>query len=36
MGRKDDPLGIVQKIKIWPYKQMVYSDTRIYPREWNA
>ena len=26
---KDDPLRIVQKIKIWPYYQMVYVQTRI-------
>ena len=30
---KDDSLGIVQKINIWPYYQMVYAQTRILPRE---
>ena len=22
-GRKGDPLGIVQEVKVWPYEQMV-------------
>ena len=33
---EDDSLGIVQKIKIWPYYQMVYAQTRIHPKEWDA
>ena len=28
-----DPLRIVQKVKIWPFYQMVYAKSRIYPRE---
>ena len=33
---KGDPLGIVQEIEIWPYYQMVYAQTRICSREWDA
>ena len=29
LGRKVDPLGIVQKIKIWTCWQMVYAQIRI-------
>ena len=29
------PLGIVQEIKIRPHSQMIYAQTRIYPREWD-
>ena len=36
LGEKDDFLGIMQDIKIWPYYQMVYAQTRICYREWNA
>ena len=28
-----DLLGIVQDIKIWPYYQMVYAQTKIGPKE---
>ena len=35
-GREGDSLGIVQKIKIWPYYQMVYAQTRLYPRKRDA
>ena len=31
-----DPLGTVQGIKFWPYNQMVYTQTRIRPRKWDA
>ena len=27
LGRKGDPLGIVQEIKIWPYNQMLCAQT---------
>ena len=30
--RKGDLLGIVQKIKIWSFYQMVYAQTRIRPK----
>ena len=36
MGGKGDPLGIVQESEIWPYDQMVYAQTRICPRNWDA
>ena len=26
----------MQEIEIWPYNQMVYAQTRICPREWDA
>ena len=26
----------MQKIEVWPRKQMVYTQPRISPREWNA
>ena len=29
-------LGIVQEIEVWPYYQMVYSQTRLLPGEWNT
>ena len=32
LGEKDDPLGIVQEIKIWPYYQMVDALTRLSPK----
>ena len=31
-----DPLEIEQEIKIWLYKQMVWEQTRICPRKWDA
>ena len=31
-----DPLGIVQEIEIWPYKQVVYAQPRIHCGEWDA
>ena len=36
LGGKGDTLGIEQKIQIWSYKQMVYVQTTIHPREWDA
>ena len=36
MGGKGDPLGIVQEIKILLYNQIVYAQTRIGRREWDA
>ena len=33
MSRQGDPLVIAQEIEIRPYEQMVYAQTRIYPRE---
>ena len=32
---KDDPLWIVEEIKINPYLHMVYAQIRICPRKWN-
>ena len=34
--REGDLLGIVQEIKIWSYYQIVYAQTRICSREWDA
>ena len=36
MGRKDDPLGIVQETKIWLYGQIVDVQIRIFPRKLDA
>ena len=36
LGGKGDPLGIVQEVKIWPFKQMVYAQPSICPGEWDA
>ena len=36
LGGKDESLGIVQDIKIRPYNQLVYAQSRINPREWDA
>ena len=36
LGRKDNLQGIVQEIKIWPYKQMAYAQTKMQPRGWGA
>ena len=33
---KGDPLGNVQEIWIWPYKQVIYAQPRICPRERDA
>ena len=33
---KSDPQGIVQENEIWPFYQMVYTQARICPEEWNA
>ena len=33
LGRKGYPLEIVQNIKISPYYQMLYAQTKIYPRK---
>ena len=32
LDRKSDPLGIVQKIECWPLHHMVYSATKISPK----
>ena len=29
-------LGTVQEIRMWPYIQIVYTQPRICPGEWNA
>ena len=36
MGGQGDPLRIVQEIKVWPCKQMVYAQPRISLGEWHA
>ena len=36
LGEEGDPLGIVQKIEIWPYNQILYAQSRIRPREWDT
>ena len=39
LGKKGDPLVIGQEIQIQPYFQMVFVQTRIYPRKcdpWNS
>ena len=36
LGGKSSPLGIVQVIKFWSCRQMVYVQTRICPRKWAA
>ena len=36
MGGEGDPLGIVQEIEVWPYKQMIYAQPGICPREWDT
>ena len=36
LGGKGDLLEIVQEIGIWPYKQMVYAQSRICPGEWET
>ena len=33
-GRQGNPLGNVQEISIWPYKQMVYEQPGTCPRKW--
>ena len=35
-GENDGLLGVVQEIKIWPYFQVTYAQTRIQLREWNS
>ena len=35
LGKKGDLLGSVQEIKIWPYTQIVYVQTKIRLREWD-
>ena len=35
-GGQGDPLGIVEEIKIWPHKQMIYAQPRIRLRKWDA
>ena len=36
MSGQDDPLRVVQEIRIWPYEQMVYAQPRSFPGEWDA
>ena len=36
LGGQSDPMGIEQKILIWPYEQIVYAQPRICPGEWDA
>ena len=36
LGRQGNPLGNVQEISIWPYKQMVYAQPGACPRKWLA
>ena len=36
LGGDGDPLGMAQEIKIWQYYQIVYAQTRIYPRGWDT
>ena len=33
---KGDPLGIVQEIEICTYNQIVFAQTGIHPRKWDA
>ena len=35
-GEEDDRLGIEEETEIWPYCQIVYALSRIYPEEWDA
>ena len=36
MGGLGVPLGIMQEVEVWSYKQMVYAHPRICLREWDA
>ena len=36
LGGKVNLLGIMQEIEIWPYIKMVFAQTRIRPKEWDA
>ena len=36
MSGEGDPLGIVQEVELWLYERMVYVQTRICPRKWDA
>ena len=36
LGVEGDPLGSVQKVKILPYEQMVYTQSGICPGKWEA
>ena len=33
---KNNPLGDMQEIEIWPYKQMVYAQPSSCPRKWHT
>ena len=33
MGGQSDPLGDMQETEIWPYEQMVYTQSSIRPGE---
>ena len=35
MGGKSDPSGTVLEIEFWSFKQMVYAQPIICPREWD-
>ena len=35
-GGEGDPLGIVQEVWIWPYKQIVFAQPRICSGKWDA
>ena len=35
LGRKGNPLKIVQEIETWSHNEMLYSQIRIHPREWH-
>ena len=36
LSGKSNPMEIMQEIKIRPYYQMVYTQTRIYSRKWDT
>ena len=31
-----DPQGSATEIQIWPYYQMIYAQTSVFPRKWKA
>ena len=36
MGGEEDPLGILQEIKVWLCEQMVYTQPSVRPAKWEA
>ena len=36
LSRESNPLGMVQKMLIWPYEQVLHAQPRIHPGEWDA